>query len=407
MLSLMLNVSIALTLSPFLILRYLLPQKKITRRFIPARLLVIQHDRLGDFIFTTPLLRTLREWMPECRVTVWARPFASELIAGQGLAHELWCDDTFSNFKPSAGDVMQMFRRILKIRTARFEAIIDLSRDKALAFALASFLSGARLRIGLETEEKFAFWTVMGLRPFLNYLQPVEQQSRIPELFLRTIDAFKLRATSPAADFLGPLNCAAPHDIEEFLRNSFDGNIPEKLIALPVGSNDPGKLWPEDCIKILCARILMHSNVGLVLTGAGAEASPIGRIMGYCQSPRLISFIDKPLRLLAALYKQSDVVVGTDCGPIHVAEAVGARTIVLFGSHNPHNFAPLRNSITISTDLECAPCHTFTLHSQSPVPYCTSNCMQRISVDTVFAALMEALGLPLADADLHDQASER
>lgn len=407
MLSFILNVLIALTLSPVLLLRFLISRKKITQRYIPAHLLVIQHDRLGDFIFATPLLRTIREWMPGCRVVVWARPFASALIGGQGLADELWCDDIFSNFRPSLSDIASLFRRMMTIRAARFDAIIDLSRDKALAFALASFLSGARLRIGLETEEKFAFWTVKGLQPFLNYLQPVAHETKISELFLSTINAFNIKGILPEAGFLGPVNCVSEEDMDDFLGKSFGGSVPDKLIAFHVGSNDPVKIWPEEKIKLLCARILNYSDIGIVLTGAGQEILAIKEISNYCSSPCLISFVDKPIGMLAALYKKSDIVVGGDTGPIHIAEAVGAKTIVLFGSHNPHNSAPLRNSIVISPELKCAPCYSYHQHSRTPAAYCTNDCMKSISVDSVFDAIVGALDLPLTSPSLQGQSSRQ
>jgi ADP-heptose:LPS heptosyltransferase len=48
--------------------------------------------------------------------------------------------------------------------------------------------------------------------------------------------------------------------------------------------------------------------------------------------------------------KLCKVVVCQDSGPMHVASAVGAKTIVLFGSTNPKRKAPLRNCTVIWKD---------------------------------------------------------
>lgn len=386
-----LNIIFSVSFLPLLLFRFLSDQRR-KAKITPTRLLLIQHDRLGDFVLTTPLLKRVKIFFPQCRVTVWARKFASELLEGQGLADEVWCDDIGVNQFPSFRDIKMLFKRIRVIRRTKFDAVIDVSRDKALFFALASFLSGADIRIGLKTEEKLGFWTVKGLWPFLNHLETVDDETSVADLFLRTLTPFSPERRHLKALSLGPISIAGKDKIEALLKSLFQGEVPGRLISIHVGANDPLKIWPRHCIEHLSSELLKIPDVGIVLTGSNHEESEIDRILENCSSTRIVPFVDRSLSLLSALYKKSDLVIGGDTGPIHVAEAVGSRTVVLFGAINPKHTAPLTNTITILSRHKCSPCYQFIKHRQTQSPGCKRDCMATIPFDGVLQAVKESLG---------------
>jgi len=53
-----------------------------------------------------------------------------------------------------------------------------------------------------------------------------------------------------------------------------------------------------------------------------------------------------PLTLLAGVLAGAAALVGNDSGAAHLAAAVGAPTVVLFGPTSPAGFAPLGSSVT-------------------------------------------------------------
>ena len=62
---------------------------------------------------------------------------------------------------------------------------------------------------------------------------------------------------------------------------------------------------------------------------------------------------------LAALYDGATLVLGPDSGPLHLAAAVGAPTVTLFGPADPVEFGPwgdpARHAV-LTTDIACRPC---------------------------------------------------
>jgi 3-deoxy-D-manno-octulosonic-acid transferase/heptosyltransferase-1 len=87
---------------------------------------------------------------------------------------------------------------------------------------------------------------------------------------------------------------------------------------------------------------------------------------------------------LAYLYKKAQMVITTDSGPMHLASAVGAPVIALFGPTDPARTGPHGKEHTIITaGLPCSPCF---LKKCS-----TKKCMKDISPEQVFAAIEEKL----------------
>jgi ADP-heptose:LPS heptosyltransferase len=103
-------------------------------------------------------------------------------------------------------------------------------------------------------------------------------------------------------------------------------------------------------------------------------------------------FIDKlTLRETAELLAAAGAVVGNDSGLSHVAAAVGAPTVMLFGP-TPHlSLGQLPPNVTVlRTGLECEPCW-FRARLQA----CAAqiHCLQRLTVETVAREVRMLLGL--------------
>ena len=85
----------------------------------------------------------------------------------------------------------------------------------------------------------------------------------------------------------------------------------------------------------------------------------------------------------------ADVAVSNDSGLLHVAAAVGAPSIGIFGPTSPWHWAPLNPlaaTLQAKIDLSCRPCHK---------PVCRlrhHRCMQEIPAEEVIAATRRALG---------------
>jgi heptosyltransferase-2 len=94
------------------------------------------------------------------------------------------------------------------------------------------------------------------------------------------------------------------------------------------------------------------------------------------------------LRELASVLSLLDLYISNDCGPMHIAVAVGTKTIGIFGPGEEDIWFPYPESMghkALRVDVECHPCH---------LDFCNREgenymkCMKLLTVDMV---LNEAL----------------
>jgi ADP-heptose:LPS heptosyltransferase len=92
------------------------------------------------------------------------------------------------------------------------------------------------------------------------------------------------------------------------------------------------------------------------------------------------------LRELAGLFSLSDLVLTTDTGPMHLAAAVKASLIALFGPTAPWRTGPYGNGhVILRKSLPCSPCFQ--------KKCLTIECMNSLSVEEVLEAAEDKLGM--------------
>lgn len=110
--------------------------------------------------------------------------------------------------------------------------------------------------------------------------------------------------------------------------------LPSPLVAVHPGSGGRGKCWPLPSFLKL-ARELRAQGAGVF-----SLCGPVERHMVDTLRAHVPSLIPGDLRGLAGLLRHADLFVGNDSGPGHIAAAVGAPTLTLFGPSDPETWAP-------------------------------------------------------------------
>jgi ADP-heptose:LPS heptosyltransferase len=92
---------------------------------------------------------------------------------------------------------------------------------------------------------------------------------------------------------------------------------------------------------------------------------------------------------LAAVIGQSDLFVGGDSGPAHVAAAMGTPAVVLFsGTNDPRQWRPWGAGVTVvRREVRCSPCH------RERCPLRDHPCMKGLEVEEVARAVQQAAGV--------------
>ncbi len=115
--------------------------------------------------------------------------------------------------------------------------------------------------------------------------------------------------------------------------------------VIHVGSGGERKLWPAE----RWAEVIEQTEPAPVLLTCGpADRRTVADVQaqsGY--SGRVTVISGQPLTTIAGLLAGAGVYLGCDCGVTHLAAAVGAPTIALFGPTDPAAWGPRGERVTI------------------------------------------------------------
>ena len=290
------------------------------------------------------------------------------------------------------------FSTILKIRSANIDTAIDMEFFSR-ASAIFSFMSGAKIRVGLHrfTSEYPYRGNLMTHRIQYNpYLHISEFYFSLVEAALQDPAEVPMMKI-PKSSFTAELAVFTPSEeekksVKQKIESSFSSPFRDgaKIVILNPNASDllPLRKWEKQKFIDLGKKILSENpNAYLAISGAPSEQADAEDICKKIGSEKAVSFAGKTsLRELLVLYSLADVLVTNDSGPGHFSALTNIRTIILFGPETPKLFGPISpNAQVIWKELACSPCVSVLNHRFSP---CNNNvCMQTIQVNEVYEAV--------------------
>jgi heptosyltransferase II len=126
------------------------------------------------------------------------------------------------------------------------------------------------------------------------------------------------------------------------------------VVGVFPGSNAPSRRWDAARFAAVC-RDLAGDGAAVLVLGASAEAVLTREVAGRAGLD-LGGRTDLPV--LAAALSECDILVTNDSGPMHLAAAVGTRTLVVSGPADTQETAPggTGHRYLQRLDLPCVPC---------------------------------------------------
>jgi heptosyltransferase-2/heptosyltransferase-3 len=347
------------------------------------RVLLLRPDHIGDVLLTSWAVALLRASLPSARLTYLVGPWSRDAAQGgphvdevRTLAYPGFTRQAKANvLEPYA----QLGRTAASLRQQRFDLAVVLRADHWWGALLAQ-AAGIPLRIGGETPES---------APFLTHAYRVPQDEPWPEQAVSiarlALGAAGVAPVAPAA--VEPFKVGEPARAaagEVWRRHGLEARV----VALHPAAGAPLKSWPVERWSRLAER-LIDAGVQVVLVGAPSDATLLGRIredMRYC--PPILC--GQALEVSAAIYARCGVVVTVDSGAGHLAAAVGARTVRLYGPAPSSVFGPWPSGgagqrVLETRALACAPCGF--LERPPCGARTTPACMLALGVDDVLNAV--------------------
>ena len=167
----------------------------------------------------------------------------------------------------------------------------------------------------------------------------------------------------------------------------------EKFVVFaPGAAYGRAKQWLPERFAGLAELIINDRGWSVLMVGSNADRSTCAEIASRLPptGTRINRLIDvsgrTDLQMLAGLLSRAHAVVSNDSGAMHLAGAVGARVIAIFGATNEHRTSPLRASAAapdpaiVTHEVFCRPC----MLRECPIDH---RCMRGISAAAVYEVL--------------------
>ncbi len=151
------------------------------------------------------------------------------------------------------------------------------------------------------------------------------------------------------------------------------------LVGINPGGNWNPKRWPKEYFAGIADRLIKEFSARIIITGSLEDLALAEEIRALMQGEPILACGIFNLKQFALMSKILDLFISADSGPLHIANAVGAKKIIaLFGPTDPAITGPFpsENVIILRKDVGCKiPCYAVV---------CKNNrCMKAITVDDV------------------------
>lgn len=169
----------------------------------------------------------------------------------------------------------------------------------------------------------------------------------------------------------------------------------QQRLVININSEAASRRLPVAKAVTLINAVRAQTEYPIMLIGSPTEAAFVQEVYQQLDTVDGIenragqTNLPQLLQLLAA----STVMLSTDSGPAHVANALGVHTVVLFGAGNEKSTAPFNENKTIIRlgQLSCEPCVSNTC-KQYATPHCLTLLSEAFVTQAVINALQENAG---------------
>ncbi len=302
------------------------------------RILVVATTGLGDTLWSTPALESLRKSFPDCYLAVLTSPIGMQILQHNPHVDQLYLAD--EPFLP------KFFRLRKALYADRFDTALVFHASQRLALPLAATIGASQI-VGTKDFNK-------GLDFLLTDPLPNIRQHEI---------ARRLQIVERIG------GVAMSQNLSLFLQPEERSKTPKQgcWVALHPGSKDSFKRWPEKNFAAVGRGLKERLDCEILITGTKEEEELMRRVASLIPGSH-IAERELPFRSFAALIEQMDLLICNDTGPLHVASALGTPVIGLYAATDPFLSGPhlATHVLPIAKKASCTPC----LKRKCRSPFC-------------------------------------
>ncbi|HYG41056.1 MAG TPA: glycosyltransferase family 9 protein [Cytophagales bacterium] len=315
--------------------------------FIPdvKKIAILRSGALGDFIVVLPAIESIKQTYPDAEIVLLGSPWLKPFLEDRRTPFDRFLSvPVYSGVREENAEDPDLFSL-----EAFFKSMQEEKFDIALQFqgkglSANPFIKrlGAKLTVGMETPDtesldrsiRYYYYQSEPLR-FLEIVKLIGGKPVDPEPKVKVFRKDK-------------------EEIEELLPEITN----KPYIVLHPFAMDIRRSWPLEKFAEL-GEILHEIGFTIVFTGSKQDKELVETIFSKGEFPAINACGILSLGGLCALLSKSHLVVSSDTGPLHLARAVGAKTIGIYWAPNLINWGPLTRSNhrpVISWEMQCPIC---------------------------------------------------
>ncbi|MFC1508174.1 lipopolysaccharide heptosyltransferase II [Candidatus Omnitrophota bacterium] len=329
------------------------------------RILIVNVNWLGDTLFATPFIKTVKENYPKSYIAIFTHSRCREILEGNPYIDEIIIYDEKDQHKHLLG----RFSIVSQLKSKRFHMAFILRRS--LSRTMLLFLSKIPERIGYDNKKS-------GFLLTKRIPSPCKDLHRV-EHFLGIARGMGMKPKSVSYDFF--ISKEDDSQSEKILKDVGLENGEDFIVVNPGGNWDL-KRWPAENFAKLADEIIDRFKMKVVLTGAEKDIGLCKKISGLMKNTPLLVCGKTNLKTLGAIFKKAKKVISNDSGPMHIAVGVRTPVVALFGPTSPQITGPYGEGVydILQKEVDCnVPCYKLS---------CEDNkCMKAITVENVLGAI--------------------
>jgi ADP-heptose:LPS heptosyltransferase len=333
--------------------------------------LVVRLRSIGDAVLSTPALHALRRFLPEGRIDLLLEDWIAPLFEGH--------PDVDSVIVVRRRRLVSKLATAVRLRRGCYDVAFNLHGGTTATFLTR--LSGARHRVGYAryqyarlhnhaAPDAFRLWD-------RSEVHSVEEQ-----LALVGFTGVPVRDRTPTRLAVAP---HADFSIAARLRERGLAEGARFALVHPAAAFDT-KRWHTKGFARVVER-LKERRLEAVVVVAADQAHIVDALRRETRAS-FHAFSDLSLPEVVALSARSRLFVGNDSGIAHIAAAVRAPLVVVFGSSNVEHWRPWSSapSVVVRHEMPCQPCPGYTCSGPEPL-----GCIRNIPAERVLVAIDRVL----------------
>ncbi|MES2447515.1 MAG: glycosyltransferase family 9 protein [Bacteroidota bacterium] len=316
----------------------------------PSKILVIRFSSIGDIIYTTPVVRSLKKRFPNAEICFLTKPAFKYLYQNNPYLSKLYL------LEPKLLDTVKL------IKDEKFDLIIDLHNN--LRTSIIKLLT--QIPALTYKKERLKKWLALKLK-----FKSFTPNKHLVDRYLETVKS------------LGVVNDGKPVDYfleKEYQLDQFLPATHQNYVAFIIGATHFTKRLPNLKIIEICKGIKqpivlvggkdVKANADLISAAVGSQVANLCGAVNLDESIFILSKAEK--------------VIGFDTGLTHISGAFDKPLVSIWGGTTPELLGVqpyhISNSYMASVDLPCRPCSKFGLEK---CPLGHFKCMENIRTESI------------------------